>query len=130
MTEEKQAAVSSTNDVVNRLKKLSKKNWLIIGAIVVVLLGFFMWKDYQNKHLSGSYKAEVNLVLTSATDTMTFDGDKVTEKNDGATNKGTYSIKGDQVTVKLDGESYTGKLSSDRSSFDMNISGMHLTYKK
>lgn len=104
------------------------KNWLIggvVGAIIVVIVVVMMLP----KHLSGSYTSKMSFLgMAVGSDTMVFDGNKVTEKSNG--DKGTYKIDGDKLIITFDGQDYRGNLAKDKKSFDMTVSGVTLTYKK
>ena len=96
----------------NGEKKVKKK--VLISFIV--MMGLIL-TGCGNK-LSGAYTGKVTLLFVQQKDTMIFDGDKVTEKqNDKITNKGTYKIDGDDLTININGYHMRAKLSDNRKSF-------------
>ncbi|EPN9407226.1 hypothetical protein ACT47E_002261 [Enterococcus faecalis] len=91
--------------------------------LVFALISFMMLSACGSKKLSGEYTTTINLIFAETTNTLTFNGDKVTEKQDGeVTNEGTYSISDDQLEIKLGDYQMTAKLSEDKKSFTIESS--------
>lgn len=103
---------NSNND---SMSKETKTKWIIAVVVAVLIIGFFVLKP---KHLSGSYSHTINAIILKSTDTLKFDGDKVTEYTDGEKmNTGTYKIKGDQLSVKFGRFHINATLSDNKKSF-------------
>ena len=91
--------------------------------VVFALVSFMMLSACSSKKLSGEYTTTINLIFAETTNTLTFNGDKVTEKQDGElTNKGTYSISDNQLEIELGDYHITAKLSEDKKSFTIESS--------
>ncbi|MFC6260326.1 hypothetical protein [Levilactobacillus fujinensis] len=95
-----------------------KKNWLIGGVIVAIIIIVIAVIALSPKHLDGKYSHTTTLLFVSSKDTMDFKGDKVTELVDGKkTNSGTYKISGDQLTMTINDYQMKATLSKDKKSF-------------
>lgn len=93
-------------------KKVKRK--VLISFIVMMGL---LLTGCGNK-LSGAYTGKITLLFVEQKDTMIFDGDKVTEKQNGKViDKGTYKIDGDDLTIKINDYHLRAKLSDNRKSF-------------
>ena len=76
-----------------------------------------------SKKISGEYTTTINMLFAETKNTLTFDGDKVTEKQDGEiTNKGTYTISDNQLEIKLGDYHMSATLSKDKKSFTITSS--------
>lgn len=94
-----------------------------VTLVLFALISFTMLSACGAKKLSGEYTTTINLLFAETTNTLTFDGDKVTEKQDGElTNEGTYSISDNQLDIELGGSHMTAKLSEDKKSFTIESS--------
>ncbi|MGM0112527.1 hypothetical protein [Enterococcus sp. DIV0187] len=91
--------------------------------VLFTLVSLVMLSACGAKKLSGEYTTTINLIFEETTNTLTFDGDKVTEKQDGEpTNEGTYSISDNQLEIELGDYHMTAKLSEDKKSFTIESS--------
>ncbi|MDV7757855.1 hypothetical protein [Liquorilactobacillus mali] len=90
------------------------KKKLIIG--LVVMLGLILTGC--GNRLSGSYTGKIQLFFIEQKDTWIFNGDKVTEKQNGkVVSRGTYKINGDNIKFKMGKYHINAKLSDGRKSF-------------
>lgn len=97
------------------------KKRITIGIISV--LGLIAFSACNSNTLEGDYTTEINLLFTETTNTLTFKGNTVTEKQDGeVTNEGTYTISDNQLEIKLNEYSIKAELSDDKKSFIINSS--------
>ncbi|SCA92126.1 conserved exported hypothetical protein [Pseudolactococcus piscium] len=92
------------------------KKTIVLGLIMLV--GIVTLSACGTNKLSGDYTGKVKFLLMEQESTMTFNGDKVTEKEDGkVTGKGIYKIEDNQLIMNLDDTNITADLSKDRKSF-------------
>lgn len=88
----------------------------IVGFIALLVMMFTL-TACGNK-LDGDYKGKVHFMFTETTDTLTFKGDSVEEKQDGKViNKGTYTISDGKLNIKLGEYHMVALLSQDKKSF-------------
>lgn len=72
------------------------------------------------KKLSGDYTAKINLILTEATATLRFNGDKVSEVDEDGKefNEGTYKITDNELVIThSNNDISTAELSKDKRTF-------------
>lgn len=97
---------------------LSSKRMLIGGVIFVLIVGIICIILLLPKHLQGKYSHTTDMFLVTSTDTLTFDGNKVTEYTDGhKINTGTYKLSGQKLKIKINGYSMIAVLSDDEKNF-------------
>lgn len=120
------AAVSGTNNLATAASKKTGKKikpaWLVGAAalVVVVIVAIFMLRP---KGISGDYASKTTIFGVTSSDTLVFDGKKVSEKD--TDNKGTYEISGDTLKMKFGDYTITAKLAKDHQSFTItNASGV------
>ncbi|KRL94093.1 hypothetical protein ACUIJQ_03410 [Levilactobacillus hammesii] len=98
-----------------------KRGWLIGGGIVLVAVIIIVAVMMMPKHLSGKYSHTSTFLLSKSTDTLKFDGDKVTEYSDGEKiHTGTYTLKKDDLDMKISGYHMHATLADDKKSFVIN----------
>lgn len=97
-------------------KEREMKKRITIG--IISILGLIAFSACSSNTLKGDYTTEINLLFTETTNTLTFKGNSVTEKQDGeVTNEGTYKISDNQLTIKLGEYNLSAELSDDKKSF-------------
>ncbi len=92
------------------------KKRLFLG--ITLIASIMILSACGSNKLSGNYTGKVKFLLMEQESTMTFNGNKVTEKQDGkVTSEGTYKIEDNQLQMKLNDTNMTADLSKDRKSF-------------
>ena len=92
------------------------KKRLFLG--ITLIASIMILSACGSNKLSGNYTGKVKFLLMEQESTMTFNGDKVTEKQNGkVTSEGTYKIEDNQLQMKLNDTNMTADLSKDRKSF-------------
>ncbi|MCT4388704.1 MAG: hypothetical protein ABF754_06250 [Leuconostoc pseudomesenteroides] len=101
------------------IKQLLSSKGKLIGSIVVILVIIIMCIILLlPKHLQGKYSHTTDMFLVTSTDTLRFDGSKVTEYTDGRkTNTGTYKLSGQKLEIEINGYSMIANLSDDKKTF-------------
>ena len=92
------------------------KKKIVLG--IIMLVSVMTLSACGSNKLSGNYTGKVKFLPMEQESTMTFNGDKVTEKQNGkVTSEGTYKIEYNQLQMELNGTNMTADLSKDRKSF-------------
>lgn len=92
------------------------KKKIAIG--IISTLGLIVFSACSSNTLNGDYTTKINFLFTETTNTMTFKGNTVAEKQNGkVTNEGTYTISDNQLEIKLGEYNLSAELSDDKKSF-------------
>ncbi|QEA59602.1 hypothetical protein FGL74_07745 [Leuconostoc koreense] len=102
-----------------KMKQLLSSKRVLIGGVAFFLVSTIICMILLlPKHLQGKYSHTTNMFLVTSTDTLEFNGNKVTEYTDGRkTNIGTYKLSDKTLEIKINGYSMTANLSNDKKSF-------------
>ncbi|MGM0167992.1 hypothetical protein IGI39_003004 [Enterococcus sp. AZ135] len=97
-----------------------KKNLFLIATMLFILVGL---TACGKNTLKGDYTTKINVLFSETTNTLTFEGNKVTEKQDGRiTNEGKYKLSDNQLEITLGDYHMTAELAEDKQSFTIKSS--------
>lgn len=90
----------------------------ILALLMTFTSLFLLTACSSTNQLNGTYHGQFELLGAKTTDTLKFDGDKVTEAaTGGKAQTGTYTVDGERITIKFKQYQLTGDLAKDHKSF-------------